>query len=154
MFLHTAWVTVVSVLLRHFSLSCVCLVWTGITISLPGLLMDVPGTGASMDSTPSPDRDELMCCKSTPCGNLEGMKERLSVSNKQQYLLILSGCWRHSLRCLLSVLTLVFCLYLISCVKLVYIFSDNLLIFTSEASWNWSMFILLLLMISLKWKTP
>lgn len=54
----------------HFSQSCVCLIWTGMTISLIGSLTDVPGAGASMDRTPSQDNEELMCCRSTPCGSL------------------------------------------------------------------------------------
>lgn len=64
----------------HFSPPCVCLIWTGMTISLMGSLTDVPGAGASTDRTPSPDSEELMCCKSTPCGSLKE-KKHLSATN-------------------------------------------------------------------------
>lgn len=59
---------------------CVCLTWTGTTTSLMGLLTVVPaGAGASTESTPSLDREELMCCRSTSCGSL---KERAgNISN-------------------------------------------------------------------------
>lgn len=69
----------------HFSSSCFCLIWTGMTISLPGMLLDVPGTGASTDRTPSADSEELICCKSTPCGNLNEVKRKF-ISNHNVFV--------------------------------------------------------------------
>lgn len=61
----------------HSFPSCSCLIRMGMTMSLGRMVLVEPGRGASTKRTPSPDRDELTCCKSTPGGSLQQ-------TNKQQ----------------------------------------------------------------------
>ncbi len=140
-----------------FSQSCVCLVWTGMTSSLMGSLMDVPGAGASTDRTPSPDSDELMCCRSTPCGSLKAMKGTFIM-----FMLLLTG--KHFLSITKLIISAGCFIYLclswpLVCQKFPHlllltqntavIFKSSSLVFPGEAPWHQAMLILPFLMISL-----
>lgn len=67
-----------------------CLIWMGMTMSLGRMVVVKPGRGASTKRIPSPDRDELTCCKSTPGGSLYFLVKHLETDPCSSSL---SSCW-------------------------------------------------------------